>query len=137
MSIAAITRLWAVSRTQTERSRDWGETYAVARQEVERDKAIQFKFLFTAPGNRTGTSLISDYNQNGARLATGLVSGAARTTGAMYRAISTYSLVATGTETDNTRKLGVISISVFKWQGTAFSTTPDFRTAVFYTSPGV
>jgi type II secretory pathway pseudopilin PulG len=141
ISVAAITTLWNFSRKVTERSRDWAEYYVVARQEAERGKNTLFKQLFISSGNiySSGNNPHrTDYDQKGLLLATNLAAGAAVTANAYYRVVSTYSLVATGAETDNTRKLGVQKIQVYrKSTATAFEGTPIYQTCVFYSSPGV
>lgn len=141
ITVAAITTLWNFSRRVTERSRDWAEYYVVARQEAERSKGTLFKSLFIATGNiySSGNNpLRVDYDQRGYLLATNLASGAAPTANAYYRVISTYSLVATGAETENTRKLGIQKIQVYrKISDSAFEQTPVYETCVYYSSPGV
>ncbi len=136
-TMVAITRLWSVSRSITERSRDWGEYYAVTRQEVERDKASQFKILYITE-NRGGTDRVSDYSEKGILLATGLTLGAAPTADAYYRAVSSYALVATGSDTDATRKLGVQVVRVYRKSGTTFDTaTVMYQATDFYSVAGV
>lgn len=148
LSVIAIAQMWKLSRHLTENSRNWAEYYAVARQEVERDKEPQsrtiagtqfqgqFVYLFNSPGPPSNP-LWTDYTQNGVVLATNLASGAAATAGAYYRAKSVYTLVTTGSETEATRKLGIQQISVYQINGTTVGTTPVYQTTIFYTAPGV
>jgi prepilin-type N-terminal cleavage/methylation domain-containing protein len=137
MSMAAIVRLWSISRSVTERSRDWGEYYAVARQEVERDKSYQFKVLYITE-SRNGTSRISDYDESGRLLTIGLAAATAPTTGAYYRAYSTYSLVSTGFDTEDTRKLGIQVVKIYRKNGTVFDTgTAIYQTTAFYSVAGI
>jgi prepilin-type N-terminal cleavage/methylation domain-containing protein len=149
ISLAAIVSLWSVSRKITERSRDGGEYYAVARQEVERDKASQFKILYITE-NRSGTVRITDYSETGAPLATNgindlgipvvaaLTLTAAPTATAYYRAVSTYSLVSTGSDVVTTRRLGIQKVEVYRRSGTNFDTaSPVYETTDFYSAAGV
>lgn len=141
LMMLAITRLYALSRSVTERSRDWAEYYAITRQEAERSKATTFNGLFIAAGNvysSANNPLRTDYDERGNLLATNLAANASPTNGAYYRAVSTYALVSTGTETLAARKLGVQVIQVYrKSTATAFEGSPVFQTTVFHTAPGV
>jgi prepilin-type N-terminal cleavage/methylation domain-containing protein len=137
----AMTRLYILARNVTERSRDWSEYYAIARQETERSKGTLFDSLFIATNNvysSANNPLRADYDEKGILLATNLASNAAPTSGAYYRAVSTYSLVSTGTETLGSRKLGIQVIQVYrKATSSTFDGTAVFQTTVFYTAPGV
>jgi type II secretory pathway pseudopilin PulG len=139
LSIAAMVSIWGLGRRLTEQSRDMAEHIAVARQEAERDKAALFSGVFiVSTGNFTANNpKRSDYSATGQLLATNLGSTATPTGGAFYRAVSTYSLVTTGSETDVKRRLGIQIIEVFPRSGTGFATTASYRTTVFYTSAGV
>lgn len=138
-SIAAMVAIWGLGRRLTEQSRDMAEHIAVARQEAERDKAQLFNGVFIlSTGNYTAHNpQRTDYSETGQVLATNLAANAATTSGAYYRAVSTYTLVTTGSETDSKRKLGIQIIEVFPRSGSGFSTTYSYRTTVFYTSAGV
>jgi len=141
VSMAAATVIWSVSRNISARSRDTAEYYAIARQEVERDKFLLFKPIFVTPGTRlANVSFRTDYTETGGFVANGMASGAAPSSATtFYRAQSTYSLVATGNETIPTRKLGIQKIQVFRRVigANSFEGTPIYETAVFYTAPGV
>ncbi|MES2461581.1 MAG: type II secretion system protein [Armatimonadota bacterium] len=137
ISTASLIRLWGLSRTLTERNRDWSEYYSVARQEIERDKSQQFKALYITTGTAVA-SRTSDYDEKGALLATNLATGAAATTNAYYRAVSTYTLVTTGSETDATRRLGVQTVRVYRKIGTTLDTaTVVYQVTDFYSAAGV
>src|SRR5438552_578480 len=80
LSLAAMASLWGFSRKITERSRDTAEYFAIARQEIERDKLTGFQGLFTATGNvyvSSNNPRRSDYDPKGTLLATNLAAGAA------------------------------------------------------------
>jgi hypothetical protein len=96
------------------------------------------------------TTRYSDYGPDGALLAANLAAGAAVTgtapNRAMYRAVSTYSLVVTGSESANTQRLGVQRIRVYAikviggaetFDLTNTATAPVYETTVFYTAAGV
>ncbi|MGC4047854.1 MAG: prepilin-type N-terminal cleavage/methylation domain-containing protein [Armatimonas sp.] len=139
LSIAAMVTLWGLGRRLTEQSRDMAEHIAVARQEAERDKALLYNGVFiNSTGNYTAHNpQRTDYTATGQVLATNLAANAAATTGAYYRAVSTYTIVTTGSETDPKRKLGIQIIQVFPKSGSGFSATASYQTTVFYTSAGV
>lgn len=139
LSTAAMVTLWSVSRRITERSRDTGEAIAVARQEVERDKGILFNGIFikSTGAFTTNNPKRTDYDANGTALATNLAANAAPTSNSVYRAVSTYTLTATGSEADPNKMLGVQRVDVYDRNGSAFNNTAVFSTAVFYSAAGV
>lgn len=139
LSTAAIVTLWSVARRITERSRDAGEAIAVARQEAERDKAALFNGVFIkGTGAFTANNpKRTDYDQYGTALATNLAANAAPTANSVYRAVSTYTRTATGSETDPNRMLGIQRIDVYDRSGNGFSNTAVYSTAIFFTAAGV
>jgi prepilin-type N-terminal cleavage/methylation domain-containing protein len=128
-SLVAIMQLWSVSRSITERSRDTAEYYAIARQELERDRVNGFDGVTAV----LSTPRTTDYDQNGAVVATG-------STTAFYRAISTYSLVSTsptsGVPEPVGKQLGVQVVVIYTMNNGTVG--PEvYRTTMFFTSAGV
>jgi prepilin-type N-terminal cleavage/methylation domain-containing protein len=128
ITMSAIVTLWSVSRKITERSRDTAEYYAIARQELERDRFAGFDGVPAVTTVKT-----TDYDQNGSVVATGSVT-------AFYRAISTTRLVATspiaGVDEPKGKQLGVQEIAIYTMSnGTAGPVV--YQTTMFFTSAGV
>lgn len=149
-SLVLIFKLWSVSRSITERSRDTAEYYAIARQEAERGRVSPasvspartgFNYYFN---NGTFGSAefwqYVDYDFNGAPLMTtpgyATSENAARTatltSGTQYRAVSHFKR-DTSTASVAYYQLGIQEILVFSVNGTTVGTTPSYQTAMFFT----
>lgn len=141
-SLAAVMTLWSVSRRITERSRDTGEYYAIARQEVERERGNSFSYLFILPTAYLSRPWVTDYGQSAESLTFGvnMAFDAPATSGAQYRARSTFYLVSTDSTLpiiESRRRLGVQVIEVFDVDKVLSSFPNDpptlYRTTVFFT----
>jgi hypothetical protein len=166
LSVAAMATLWSLSRKVTERSRDTAEYFAIARQEAERDKAAAYYDTNTSTQISTFNALfikngvaaqrVTDYDHDGQPLAANraypnppfsngptvvstLTATSTATTGSYYRAVSTYTLVSTGStaQAATDHRLGVQYIQIYANNGTTtVNTTASYQTTVFYSPPG-
>lgn len=113
-SLIALTTIWSLSRRVTETSRDTAEYYAIARQEIERDRALGFDAIFNSPTFSYATPRYTDYDE------TGKPANEPPRTPARYRAKSQYYLVRTGNGPqrqsdvdDPQRRLGIQIIKIY------------------------
>jgi prepilin-type N-terminal cleavage/methylation domain-containing protein len=153
-SLVAIVKLWSVSRSITEQSRNVAEYYVIARQEVEKVR-VPGVSRFDGNGFNSAASLVrlSDYDQNGNLLSEAVTSLLATPTPlAYYRVRSTFTLVSTNSSPEpEGKRLGVQKVEVFVITGhTGFPRTgttiegasatppkPAYETATFFAAAGV
>lgn len=131
LSLIAIVKLWGVSRSITETSRNTAEYYTVARKEIESGKdSGGFNALFIP----SPITLQPGYYDQ-----TGTLLGRSDTpiSGAYYKATSTFSLVATSGETDAKKKLGVHRVQIYVVNNGTVGGTVVFDTTMFYCAGGI
>jgi prepilin-type N-terminal cleavage/methylation domain-containing protein len=138
LCLVAMTSLYGVSRKITERSRDTGEYYAVARQEAERLRSAGYTAIFDQgipsggsytyynPNTGATTYLPQYYDVTGAHLGT-----SAGTTG-YYKVTSTFSVIIVTGELQS-QKVGVHQISVALVSAPG---TPVYTTTIFFSPAG-
>lgn len=147
LSLVAMTTLWSFSRRITEGSRNTAERYAVARREVERDRALGFNSIFnvappivflTSDGTYQSSPHETDYDEQARTQSEAANSSSWKP---YYRARSTYYLRPTSGENDPLKWLGIQVVEVFPYieDGTTRTpaSTPSYTTTAFYTVAGL
>ncbi len=145
-SLIVIMKLWSVSRSITEGSRNTAEYYTIARQETERartssDKQFLTSATATTIGPRTGFAFIfqnssatytlpltvtTNYDQNGLPVSSG----------GYYQAVSEYRRIMTGTEADPNKQLGVQKVDIYVLPR-ATGDKQVYETSMFFTEVGL